>query len=239
MTRDILSSLDYDDVSSINETDEALQVARVIKESFEYIIDQYSLRDEEALFNVSNFSSNVIGTLPSNVSRVYAVKYDTSNDPTGDIRYSNVTYLEPSDFLKITDSRSSTATNTDELTLQGTKTFIYNDRQPLYYTTFDNHSVVFDAYNSSVDASGLVSAKTKLMGATQPSFSMTDSFSFPELSDSMISFLYNESKSLAWQELKETTTQRTENRRRKQEIRTQKTDDKIHQRPRWYGKGRS
>lgn len=240
MVQDILSSLDYDDVSSINDTDEAQQVATVIENSFEYIVDQYKLKNENALFELSGtVTDNVRCQLPSNVSRLDVLRYDKKESLTDPVKYGIIDYVDPKEFLRRSAMRDSTDSTIDTVSHDGGSLFIRNDVHPTYYTSFDNQEIIFDAYNSTMDASGITLAKTQCYGEVRPSFTKTDSFTFPDLSDHLISLMFTEAKSMAWQELKQTTTQATERRRRKQEVRVQKVHDRINNRPNHYGRGRS
>ncbi len=70
--------------------------------------------------------------------------------------YVDIDYLEPSEFLRRNDNYSGTFIVTDVgLSDEGYGLCrIKTDRDPRYYTSFDNQTVVFDAYDVSKETSG-------------------------------------------------------------------------------------
>jgi len=82
------------------------------------------------------------------------------------------------------------------------------DGQPQYCTVIQNYYVIFDSYDSSIDST-LQSSKTEYFGWVLPSFQLTDSY-IPQLDDQVFPLLLNESKSLAYLELKHQTHQKAE-----------------------------
>jgi hypothetical protein len=76
-----------------------------------------------------------------------------------------------------------------------------NDRQPSICTVVSNRFVLFDSYDNTQDGT-LQASKTLVYGQIIPPFLLQDSF-IPTLDDLQFSLLLNESKSLAFYELKQ------------------------------------
>lgn len=100
-------------------------------------------------------------------------------------------------------------------------TFYYrNDRQPTYYTVLSNQYIIFDSYDQTQDTT-LQSAKTLSSAWIQPSFQKVDSF-IPNLDEQQFPLLLQESKALAFAELKQMPHQKAEVEVRRQTTALQK-----------------
>lgn len=84
----------------------------------------------------------------------------------------------------------------------GAYTFYYkNDLTPQYCTVLSNYYVIFDSYDSTVDST-LQAEKIMALGSVLPTFQMVDTF-IPDLIEEQFPLLLNESKALAYYELKQ------------------------------------
>jgi len=212
MTQNILSDMDSDEVNSITDTQEALQVATIIKTTYYNIIDG---RDFPFLYEM--FQVNAVGgtarpthmKLPEDIIDLKWIKYN--NKKLSDIKnkYEKIEYKNPEDFLQITDSRDSSAS--DILVVQDSSDIrinVYNDRGPKYFTSFDDENLVFDAYDS-VKETNLTEDSTQGYGKRSVTFSLTDLFT-PDLPVQMFSYLLSEAKSTAFLTLKQMANQKAE-----------------------------
>jgi len=92
--------------------------------------------------------------------------------------------------------------------------YFKNDRQPQYYTVISNQYILFDAYDSSQDST-LQSSKTLCSAWLMPSFEKVDDFT-PVLDEQQFPLLLQESKALAFAELKQMPHQKAEQEVRRQ-----------------------
>ena len=212
MTQDILSDLDSDEVNSINDSVESLQVAQILKSTYFNIIDG---RDWPHLYQ--NFQLTASGTtarpthmrLPDNIIDVSWIKYDCKEFGETRDRVKPIQYKAPTDFLELLEQRDSTdATVTEVVDTSNISMNIYNDRAPLYFTSFDNEYVVFDAYDIAIDTT-LQTSKTSCYGKVYPTWTMADTF-IPDLPTQSFSYLLNEAKSTASLRLKQVPDQKAE-----------------------------
>jgi hypothetical protein len=95
----------------------------------------------------------------------------------------------------------NTETNSFRTEIPDTVTLFYkNNKQPTYYCVLQNYYFIFDSYDNSQD-SALQSTKSLVSGFITPNFYLVDNF-IPDLDDWAFPLLLNESKSLAFFELK-------------------------------------
>jgi hypothetical protein len=226
IVQSILSSMDSDEVNSISDTVEAQQVAAIVQETYNYLVSSINLPEHYSLFELQASGDPnlpVVMYLPSNVLELKYLKYDTVlTDEDGPI-YKEVWPLELTEFLNRMYNLSSSNSNVGTATLTANSEdfpiLFNNDRAPQYYTSFDDYSLLFDAYNSDEDTT-LQKSKTVAFGRLSPSFSLTDSFT-PDLDPEHFTLLLNESKAQAFAELKQLENRTAVARARRGWIRTQ------------------
>ena len=118
--------------------------------------------------------------------------------------------LDMTNSFNPTDSDVESFVFTDSTNgFPGTYTFYYkNDRQPCYCAVLNDTWVIFDSFDSTQDTT-LQTSKVMAFGEIIPQWQMIDSF-IPNIDEGQIPLLLNESKSLAFYELKQTLHQKAE-----------------------------
>ena len=200
MTQSILSDMSSDEVNSISDTIEALQVAQIIKDTYYNLIDGRDWPHLYQMFQLTpsgNATNPTTMTLPEGVIDVIWVKYNVMTATDTANKFQLIAYKTPQEFMALLDTRLSDADNvlivTD--TSNDIPLNIYTDRAPTYYTSFDNEYIVFDAYDSDVEET-LQNDKTQSYGRIYPSWTMDDDF-IPDLPIQSFSYLLNEAKATA------------------------------------------
>lgn len=231
MTQDILSNMSSDQVNSISDTVESLQVATIIKQKYYDIINRLDLPNHEELIQLTpsiNPSIPVVMYVPDGIDEIKWIKYydsnvldgNTSDDFAHDLNtdltsivnagvappgYLSIAILPNEDFINMITSFTTADTNVFTYTLtDNANSFTFNaknDRQPCYCTILSNYFILFDSYDNSQDTT-LQAAKTMVFAETIPVFRMSDTF-IPDLSEEQFPLLLNESKALAYFELKQ------------------------------------
>jgi hypothetical protein len=217
MTQNILSRLDSDEVNSINDSTEALQVANVIRNTYFNIITRANLPEHKKLFQLDSSSDDlqpVVMSRPDNVSRIEWIKYDKKTvTDTNDI-YEYVTILPLQQFLDRVDDYNTDDANVDSLVLNDITYNYTNDTAPSYCTIVDDKYLVFDSYDAAVDTT-LQTSKTKCYGYTIPTFSLSDNF-IPDMDDQQFPLLLNEATATAFVDLKQMPNEKAELESRRQ-----------------------
>jgi hypothetical protein len=205
MVQRILSSLDSDAVNTIGETIESTQVAEIVRDTYFALIalrDWPFLNELTAFDAVGDSTQATEMTIPADINKIHWVRYNKQL----------VTYMPPAEFKAMIDSRTWGENDVDDYGYITT-------RDPKYWTSYDETTAIFDAYDSSAD-SWLMQAKSSVYANMTPSWSHADDF-YPTLPNKMFATLLADAKSTAFIELKQTPNQKQEAIARKGKIRFQ------------------
>jgi hypothetical protein len=133
MVQDIMSDMNSDNVNDINDTPESLRVAQIIKSTYFEMIDNRNwphLRTVQQL-DSAVASNKVRMAIKDGVKEVISIRYNIRSATDTKDRYEEIRYLDPEDFMDMTNSRNSAETNVEVITDYGlTKFFIRNDKKP-------------------------------------------------------------------------------------------------------------
>ena len=224
---DILSSMDSDPVTLYDDTVESRQVAQILLSTYYHLIDGKDWPNLYSMFTLTETSASTPChmTIPTATMDIKWVKYNVRTSTDTKDKYQEIKFLEPQEFMLILDARDSSATNVDQITASSIKYNFYNDRAPSYYTSINETTAIFDAYDSDVEAF-LKTAKTQVYGKTYPTVTLSDGMYF-DLPPDAFSLLLEEAKSMAWAELKQTQHIKAEQRSITQRRRMSKEAWKI------------
>lgn len=234
LVQDILTSIDGDEVNSLTDTTESLQVAKVLENTYWDIISRGEFPKNYIFFELDPSGNPLQPTvmyLPSAQLTLQWVRYNiaTTDDPSPNFK--DVPYVDLDTFLEKMYGYDASDTTIDQfdITLDNgdVMTFLCrNDKFPTSYTTFDDRTLLFDSYSSTEDAT-LQESKTMCYGERLPTWTMADAF-VPDLPAKQFSLLLNEAKSLAWAELKQAQNAKAEQRARKGWVHSQKDKRNVN-----------
>lgn len=217
IVQDILSDMNSDEVSSVTDTLESMQVAQIVKSSY---MEMMGNKNWPHLKKLTTFSSSGTTSRPThmsvedNIKEVVQVSYNKKKSTDTKEKWSEVEWKEPDDFLRYTNARNTDNSDTVEITdVSGVKFLIKNDVAPTYYTSFDDENVVFDSYDSSVDST-LQAAKTQVLAYVMPTFTISDTFT-PDLPSEMFPALLAEAKSTCFARIKQMQDGKSEQQSRR------------------------
>ena len=224
LTQHILSRLDSDEIDSISDTTEAMQVARIVRQTYFNILGRGQVPELRKLIQLdasTDSTQPVMMTRPDNVTRIHWIKYNVrlATDTTDFFDY--VTILPIDQFLEMTDPLNTSETNVDTMVLNGQTFAFRNDVRPSFCTVVDDLYIVFDAYDSAIDTT-LQTSKTKCLADTLPTFNLVDE-TIPSLDDAQFPLLLNEATSVAFVDLKQMPNQKAEQESRRQWVSLQRT----------------
>lgn len=194
MTQNILSALDSDPVSSIDETVEAVQVAELVKEAYFELLSQrdwpflFQLAPLQAVGDVNNPTKMKI---PDTWNKVKWIKYNKKE----------VQWVDPQTFNDIISNRVA---QPGVINANG---YVIN-QDPQYWTSYDDQFLIFDGYNSTVDNT-LQASKSVAYGTQQANWTHADNF-VPAIPEKFFPTLLAEAKSQAFVNLKQQSNAREE-----------------------------
>lgn len=222
LTKQLLSDMDMDVVNNINETEEALQVARIVVSCYEELVTRFSLPVEKQLFQLeaTTDTTPTLMTIPSHITYVDTIMYDKKNKYTDPVRYSDVRHLDPEDFLRLSNGRLDSDSDVTQITLpSGVSLFVRNNVHPTYWTSFDNETIVFDAYRSDLETN-LQNSKTQCYGTSEVVIPLEEDAEI-KLDPQLFSLLENKARATAFVRLKQTRDPSSESSARQLEVKAQ------------------
>jgi hypothetical protein len=204
----VLSSMDSDEINSIEDTVESQQVVEIVKNVYDDIISRGNLNSNKTLFNLvgsTDPTKPILMTRPDGIDRVDWLKYNCQKLADTVPNWVMMQYLPVDTFVDYMHQWNQNLTGIqqfDHLVNGYTIRFTFrNDIAPKYFTSLDDTTLMFDAFDNTVDTT-LQSSKTIGYGFKATNFVRLDSF-VPELLPQQFQLLINEAKSLAWAELKQ------------------------------------
>lgn len=225
IVQDILSDADSDDVNSITDTVEAGQCDTVLKNSFYSIVDVFDLPATMNLFwQTGLVINNTQFLLSADLNRVQWLKYDVGDAVNAD--WSEMHYKHPAQWLETAQSLDNTASNVEEHTFNSAKYYIYNDRRPRYWTSFDDKTVVFDSYDIAVDLWGLVPSKLQGYALNRPAYPTLETTEFA-LPKELEQLLIDEAREMFFDLYKDGATRKVNQRARRSRVRAQRNKNKF------------
>lgn len=219
MVQDILTEMDSDEVSSIDDTIEAQQVATIIKNCYFEMISNRNwphLKKLIQLDALNDLTKPNYLKLPLETKELLTVSYDAAKDNDTNLRYTHVKFLYPDEFLKYTRTRNSTADNVTVVEdFSGTSLLIINDKAPQFWTSFDDFHIVFDSWDKERDDT-LKQVKNQCVAYMEPSWSQTND-AIPDLPSEAFSALEEEAKSVCFLTLKQMVNSKAEQKASRQQ----------------------
>lgn len=173
LVQDVLNEMDGDEVNSISDTAEALQVANYFKVVYENMMANRNWPHTRTAASItgradSNFPTHMI--LNEDVKELISVYYDKRGSGETRRKYEKVKYKDPDEFLHILNTRNNDDTNVVVVSDDsGIELLIRNDKHPEYFTSFDETNLIFDSYDSDVDTT-LQDSKVQAIGYVIPTF---------------------------------------------------------------------
>lgn len=178
VVQSILSTLDADPVSSIDDTNESQQVAEKVRDTYFEVIDEMRLPANHqlmALTGLSSASRPHVLRVPDAVSNVIFFKYNVA-DPGDKAEFKEIKWKKPEDFVNLLNTRDSlNTTDYFQWSTGGVKLTIGKKADPSFYTSFDDEHIVCDSYNSTHEAT-MQASKTQAYCEIRPVFNMEDDF---------------------------------------------------------------
>ena len=227
MVQLILSSMDSDEVNSISDTVESLQVVDAIETAYNDMISTIDFPEHFDFFELEasgDITRPTLMTVPDDVAAIEWIQYDNSDSGDTDRDFK---YVFPADRASFFDAMNGIDTADSDVYqfdyLVDTETFDVrgkNDLNPTCYTMVDNRTLLFDNFDSVIGQT-LQGNRTHCYGQKIPVFTRSDSFT-PDLEPRQFTLLFNEAKSQAFIDLKQVQNSRAEQKARRGWVHSQR-----------------
>jgi hypothetical protein len=182
MTQEILEEMGSDIVNSISDTEESASVAAFLRQSYEAIIDEKDWtfkRKLTTLTSLSDVNQPTKFTLPDSIHSIIWVKYNNAD----------VNYKDPKEFYEMIKGRDTTSAVVDA---SGYRI----DIDPSWWTSYDDITVEFDAYDAAV-ASTLTESLLTVYAFVELAWSHVDAFE-PPVPSKFMQLIQDEGRSLSF-----------------------------------------
>lgn len=230
LVQDILTEMSGDQVNSISDTQEATDVANIVKVVWNELIDELDLPFNKqllALEGLANVAKPNYMRIPENASRIEWIKYDRRPTLASAKDYQSIQYMVPYDFVEFVNSRPSTDTD-NYLVVQDSANIplvIGKLDAPTYWTSFDDEYVVFDSYDSEVEST-LQSSKCICSAYVRPTFTVSDDH-VPDLPENMFNVLRIHALNRAMYAIKQASNPKTEREESRLRVRSQRNKQRA------------
>jgi len=221
LTQNILSDLDSDEVNSIYDTVEALQVAQIVINTLEAEFGNIDLPAFNKIMQLESVSDPARPNYLRFNNDVQSIKWLRYRDERNQNRYKDIHYLTPSSFFDRLTMDTGTGRNTAAVTdPSGVTYYIRTNSAPTFYTSVDNNYLIFDSYDSDYDDT-LQEGKTFALGATSVADGVLSDDYVPPIPSNYFALLLAESKATAFLTLKQMPSPKSEQIARRQRSRVQ------------------
>lgn len=218
MVQTILSSLDAEEVSSIDDTVESTQVATILKTTYLAMASNRNWSSHKKLtqFNHSGTPDRPTHLkAPEGMKELALFRYNASKKED-EFEMREVKYIYPDEFLRMSGGRTQGNDKTRVVKdTGGTPIVVINNKPPSYWTSFDDEYIVCDSYDSNLD-DALKASKTQIHAVMFPQFHLVDDF-VPDMPVEAFAGLLAEAKSVAFVEVKQVANQKAEQEARRQQ----------------------
>ena len=208
MINDVMVSLDYETISNIGDTEESERVARIIRNEYSKLMDRLDwphVKVVDQLNGLGDVTQPNFMQVPSTLAQIDSIRYDVTETGDAGKTIQDVTFYEdPNDFLDLVYSRNTGDSNVSIYnTGDGIPIWTLTDTGPSFCTTFDDDTIIFDAYNSSEDTT-LQASKSIVRGLRGASWTEDESFT-PSMPVDMFSLFVSKCKVVANEQLRQVT----------------------------------
>lgn len=228
IVQSILNDMDGDEVGSISDTIESLQVAEIVRSTYHFLSSNKEWAYQKKLFELTASGDGTLPCvmyIPDNIKKVDIINYDRHPLGTNKVEFKEVKYIEPEYFIARMNKYDSEDADTITMTIDGTAVLVRRTGPPKYYTSFGEDTLIFDSYDVGTQST-LTGARTQCIGYEQNTFTLTDSF-VPTMPDEAFIYLIEEAKSACSLKLRQVKDHKAEQRSQSQQRWISQNDWKV------------
>ncbi len=192
LVQDLGEGINTDEIDSLTETEEVVRIVNILKQTLQEVLDRKTwefMKDKVRQLDSRLPGSNQLNTLliPSDVLLIKCLRYKDDNG-----KFYDVTYLQACDFIAKLQSRTSTQDDIDIIiNSDGVELLVKNDIVPQYWTSFDEETITFDAYNLATGTGNLI-VDSVIIADVMPVTDFTDPAAVLNIPERMETLVFNE-----------------------------------------------
>lgn len=223
--------MDSDEVNSISDTTESLQVADNAETVYNDLILTADLPEQYRLFGLTASGDTdypIVMYRPDGFETIDWIKYKCTVDSVTSWKLLKPILFD--EFLKRQEGLLASDTDVDQMSLVLDDTTLeilyYNDRSPDWYTTFNDSTIIFNSVDTAVDDT-LQTSKTLCYGQYSTQFLMIDGF-IPSFDGNVHQIWLHETIALCSARMRQVTDMKAEKGARKGWIKLQDAKEAIN-----------
>ena len=223
----ISEAIEGDEIDELGETLEADTISTILQQTYNEVLDRRDwefLRDRVIQLAVRAVGDDKLNflTIPENVTAIQCLRYLSTQG-----KYTDMTYMEPCAFIAHLHARNPNDPNiTTVLNDDGIPLYVVNDKAPTYYTSFDEESIAFDAFETTRGIGNQI-ADSVIVGNIKPTVDWTNPVLTLPIPERMNSLILNEAIATANYRLRQTQDPRSERLARRQNIKMRELEPKT------------
>lgn len=216
-----------DEIDTLTETIEAVEIVSILELTYDEILDRRDwefLRDRTLRMKARAGGDTKLFNLdmPSIVTRLQCVKYIDDNG-----KFPELEYVEPCVFIERLDGRNVGDANVTAIANDdGVLLNIITDAPPTFFTSFDEDTISFDAYDAT-RGTGNQAGDSIIIANVKPAMDFTDATATFPIPERMGTLLLNEAMATAGVQLRQVTDARAERIARRQGIKLRELEPKT------------
>lgn len=227
MVQSILSDMDSENVNSTDDSIEAQQIKNVIFDTYYDLVHSRIIPEHNKLKSLGRISNTAGPTTfsldyltPFDIQKIHSIRYNVNSDTTSP-EWKELKYIDILEFMELySEDDNTVAAVLSDKTFEATniRAWVRNDKQPDYYTLYNDDFVVLDSWDSSQSTYG-VGSRVAMYAQTVPSLNGfdADNDSF-ELDNNYIQYILTEAKSRCFSLFKGGVDQKIEQSARRQKV---------------------
>ena len=238
LVQDLGEGIDSDEIDSLAETEEVVRIENILKQTVQEVLDRKTwefMKDKVRQLDIREAGSSELNTLtiPADVTHINCLKYRDDNDKFFELRY-----LQACEFIDMLQSRDATQPEITAINnADGVALNVDTTQAPQFWTSFDEETITFDAYNSTSGTGNLI-ADSVIIADVMPVTDFTDPNAVLNIPERMETLVFNEALVTCNYRLRQTADPRADRVARRQGISLRENEHKtkIDTQVRTYGR---
>ncbi len=224
LIQDLGAGIGSDEIDTLDETIEASDIMTILEQTYQEVLNRKTwefMKGHIRQLDVNATYANVL-SIPEDVILIKKITY---RDATG--KFVDVQYLSAEEFMMIVQARNTDNANTEAINnADGVAIHVRTDTAPSYWTSFDEVTVTFDSYDSSVAIENLATDSV-IISDVMPVTDFTDPAGVLNIPERMETLVFNEALSTCNYRLRQTADPRTDRIARRQGISLRRNEVKT------------